>query len=371
MNILEKKKQELIAYRELTICARKTLEKYYEHQQIQDEAGFYDNKQINSAANEISLNTSNLSNIVETSYGSDLVKLNKTKKVCQKCLTWQYAKHQLESPLTRDDEETNDLIMDLFLLNDQFNSAKYLIRKLKLGSKLQFKLDFGHLKHKLLNLNASVMIVIDFDAILSECIAFANESKNSADKEENYDYVYDICYKLLNELKTLNELNNRVLISLCEYLLLKYNDHLTEKQKEELKTIELTANIFEILVKDLTISFETYKRHHSSPLLIIEQLLMNSHIDLCTKAIQMCREAKPCDLTLHAKINKILTKYARKALEFKVYKTIINNDLMASNRHEANARRSPQTISTNIGSKKKSKLFNLYQVQILFFQSYF
>lgn len=274
--------------------------------------------------------------------------------MCQKCLTWQYAKHQLESPSTRDDEETNDLIMDLFLLNDQFNSAKYLIRKLKLGRKLQFKLDFGHLKHKLLNLNASTMIVIDFDAILTECIAFASMNKNVDENEENYDYVYDICYKLLNELKTLNELNNRVLISLSEYLLLKYEELLTDKQKEELKTIELTASIFKILVKDVTISFETYKRHHSSPLLIIEQLLMNSHIDLCTKAIQMCREAKPTDSTLHNKINKILTKYARKALEFKVYKTTISNDLLTSNRHEVNTRRSPQTVATNLGPRKKS-----------------
>lgn len=40
--ILTNKKNELTAYKELTKCARLTLEKYYQHQQIQDAAGFYD-----------------------------------------------------------------------------------------------------------------------------------------------------------------------------------------------------------------------------------------------------------------------------------------------------------------------------------------
>lgn len=40
--ILTNKKNEFTAYKELTRCARLTLEKYYEHQQIQDAAGFYD-----------------------------------------------------------------------------------------------------------------------------------------------------------------------------------------------------------------------------------------------------------------------------------------------------------------------------------------
>lgn len=40
--ILANKKTEFTAYKELTRCARVTLEKYYEHQQIQDAAGFYD-----------------------------------------------------------------------------------------------------------------------------------------------------------------------------------------------------------------------------------------------------------------------------------------------------------------------------------------
>ncbi len=167
--ILNKKKQELIAYKDLTICAGKTLAKYYEHQQIQDAAGLYDNKQINSAANEISLNVS----INGQDADEALVNLSRVKKVCQKCLTWQYAKHQLESPVYREDETTNDLIMDLFLFNDSFSSAKYLIRKLKLSRRLQFKLDYGHLKYRLLNLNAgSSIIVFDLDAVLVECVTF-------------------------------------------------------------------------------------------------------------------------------------------------------------------------------------------------------
>lgn len=74
-SILEKKKQELIAYKELTVCARKTLAKYYEHQQFQDEVGFYNNKQINSAAADVSMNTS-----VEMS--DEMLVLTRIKKVC-------------------------------------------------------------------------------------------------------------------------------------------------------------------------------------------------------------------------------------------------------------------------------------------------
>lgn len=129
--------------------------------------------------------------------------MNKMKKVCQKCLTWQFAKHQLESSSSSDDEETNELIMDLFLMNDQFTSAKYLIRKLNLSRKLQFKVDSGHLKHRLLNLNvSSSIIVIDLELILKECIAFGDNAVKSS-------YVFDICFKLLNEFKDLKELNNQ------------------------------------------------------------------------------------------------------------------------------------------------------------------
>ena len=46
MIILSNKKLEFTAYKELTRCARLTLEKYYEHQQIQDAAGFYDKNEI-------------------------------------------------------------------------------------------------------------------------------------------------------------------------------------------------------------------------------------------------------------------------------------------------------------------------------------
>lgn len=130
------------------------------------------------------------------------------KKVCQKCLTWQYAKHQLESSSSSDDEETNELIMDLFLMNDQFTSAKYLIRKLDLSRKLQFKIDMGHLKHRLLNLNASSsIVVIDLECILQECIAFGGDETKEAIAQSKY--VFDICLKLLNEFKDLKELNNQ------------------------------------------------------------------------------------------------------------------------------------------------------------------
>ncbi len=339
--ILNKKKQELIAYMDLTVCAGKTLAKYYEQQQIQDAAGLYDNRQINSAANDISLNVS--VNGKETD--ADLVNLSRVKRVCQKCRTWQYAKHQLESPATRDDEETNDLIMDLFLFNDSFSSGKYLIRKLDLGRRLQFKLDFGHLKHRLLNLNAaSSIIVLDLDAILAECVAFSQEGT------DGYSYVFEICYKLLNELKTLNELNNQVLVGLCEYVLSKYETLLTKEQAADLRTVQLTADIFQLLVKELGSSFDIYKRHHSEPLMIIEQLLMNSHIDLCSRAVQMCREAMPQDAVLHDRINKVLVRYARKALEFKVYKGVEASSMANS----IDSRRSPQTT---LGiNKKKSKL---------------
>lgn len=273
-------------------------------------------------------------------------------------MTWQYAKHQLESPQTRDDEETNDLIMDLFLLNDNFTSAKYLIRKLNLGSKLQFKLDFGHLKYRLLNLNASSsIIVIDLDAILAECIAFTGEQDNTSDGKS--DYVFEICYKLLNELKTLNELNNQVLVSLSEYLLTNYVNKLSKEQTDELKTIQVTAEIFQILLKEKCIkdSFDTYKRHHSDPLLIIEQLLMNSHIDLCSRAVQMCRDSMTHDPTLLDRINKTLAKYAKKALEFKIYnKTSAagnTSDFGNSNKFDTISRKSPQTVNMAIGSSRK------------------
>jgi hypothetical protein len=213
MIILSNKKVEFTAYKELTRCARLTLEKYYEHQQIQDAAGFYDKNENQGFSS---------TNVIDKNF--NLTNMNKMKKVCQKCLTWQFAKNQLESSSNSDDEETNELIMDLFLLNDQFTSAKYLIKKLNLSSKLQFKLDMGHLKYRLLNLNvASSIIVIDLDAILKECIAFANEnggavSTSSTITESNNNdnhfptkssYAFEICFKLLNEFKDLNELNNQ------------------------------------------------------------------------------------------------------------------------------------------------------------------
>ena len=358
ITLLNNKKTEFTAYKELTKCARQTLEKYYEHQQIQDAAGFYETNNLASfsTTNEYTDNQS-----------LNLTNLNKMKRICQKCLTWQFAKNQLESSSSRDDEETNELIMDLFLLNDQFTSAKYLIKKLKLSHKLQFKLDFGHLKHRLLNLNASSsIIVIDLDAILKECISFAEENAQQShnqvetleeaselfnlntsseqNSKKSKDYVFEICFRLLNELKDLNELNNQVLISLSEYLIGNYNHLLSEQQTREFKIIQLTARIFQILVQERSIPFDSYKRHHSSPLLIIEQLLMNSHIDLCSKTVKLCRDSIN-EPVFHSKINQILAKYARKALEFKVYVNPNPTDA------DSVKSRSPQPFSGSLTSK--------------------
>lgn len=223
-------------------------------------------------------------------------------------------------------------------------------------------MDFGHLKYRLLNLKASSsIIVIDFDKILEECIAFNKKSATSESAEAvltdpiDHDYVFEICYKLLNELKTLSELNNQVLVSLCEYLLSKYDKYLTKQQTDQLRTIQLTAEIFQFLSKELKNSFEIYKRHHSDPLLIIEQLLMNSHIDLCSRAIQMCRDTMAHDTNLHDKINKILVKYARKALEFKMYKNSADNDVMNMfDSNSVDSRNSPQTVNTILAKKKSN-----------------
>lgn len=317
MQALTEKKNELAAYRELTKYARTTLQKYYEHQQMQDAAGYYESK----------------------SDGVDDSNLAKIKKCCQKCLTWQFAKAQLESSSSTDDE-TNELIMDLFLMNDHFTSAKYLIKKHHLSDKLKFKLDFGHLKYRLLNLNvSSSIIVIDLDAILAECVSFREDFKQN-------DYMFEICFKLLNELKDLRELNNQVLISLSEYLFENYRRLLNEQQTKELKTIQLTAKIFQILVQELDDEFDSYKRHHSSPLLIIEQLLMNSHIDLCSKAIRVCRDNLYSDSQLAESINSLLVQYATKALEFKVFKP--KKESSSSDLKELNKfSKTPQGIKIN------------------------
>lgn len=295
--MLQEKKTEFTAYGELTRCARLTLEKYYEHQQIQDAAGYM----------YAPVDSSSSTSAPGGSVAGENSSLNKMKRVCQKCLTWQYAKSQLESGSA--DEETNELIMDLFLLNDQFTGAKYLINKLNLNPKLKFKLDYGHLKHRLLNLNvSSSIIVLDLDSILKECISFSVGPT----------YLFDICFKLLNDFKDLNELNNQVLVSLCEFLIANYKSLLSPGQLRDLKILQLTAKIFQLLVQEDSMGsvFDAYKRHHSQPLLIVEQLLMNSHVDLASKSIKLCREALGSESDFLTQINQLLVRYARKALEF-------------------------------------------------------
>jgi hypothetical protein len=238
--------------------------------------------------------------------------------------------------------------MDLFLLNDQFTSAKYLIRKLNLSSKLQFKLDFGHLKHRLLNLNASSsIVVVDLDSILAECISFAADSDSPS-------YMFDLCYKLLSEFKDLNELNNQVLVSLCEFLINKYKRLLSEEQLRELRVLQCTAKIFQILVQEC-VEFDSFKRHHSEPLLIIEQLLMNSHVDLCTKTVKVCREQLN-DPALNLKINQLLVRYARKALEFRIYSTQSSQQQHLPNLAENSLESGTGTVSTTQGGKSRSPL---------------
>jgi hypothetical protein len=96
-------------------------------------------------------------------------------------------------------------------------------------------------------------------------------------------------------------------------------------QLKELKILQLTAKIFQILVQEDSIQFDAYKRHHSQPLLIIEQLLMNSHIDLCSRTIKLCRDNLN-EPEFLAQINEILVTYARKALEFKAYSKKLSGD---------------------------------------------
>lgn len=180
------------------------------------------------------------------------------------------------------------------------------------------------------------------------------------------EYVFDICYKLLGEIKDLNELNNQVLLSLCDFLLTRYKSRLSDEQTKELKILQLTARIFQVLVGERDIVFDSYKRHHSNPVLIIEQLLMNSHIELCSKTIKMCRDAAINDATFSAKINQTLVRYARKALEFRVYvqQKKSGDQLPPAQQHQQSTT-TPKagfissmsgvvTASVSIGAKKRS-----------------
>lgn len=109
------------------------------------------------------------------------------------------------------------------------------------------------------------------------------------------------------------------MVSLCEFLLTNYTHMLTSQQTKELKILEQTARIFQILVQHESIlPFEAYKRHHSRPELIVEQLLMNSHIDLCSRTLKILRDGLDIDeADFGARLNSLLVAYARKALELK------------------------------------------------------
>ena len=296
------KKKEFSAYQDLITCAQNILEKYYEHQQVQESVGLYDSNNPIWSFSTIELNDNYILNF------------KKMKKFCQLCLNWQYLKGQLEISSNQDNLEAKEWMIDFLLINEKFENAKYIIKKFKLNQNLGFKVDFCHLKYRLLNFNTlSSVIEIDLDSILNECISFSRENVLE------YDFnLFNICYKLINELKDYNDLNNQVLISLSEFLIQKFNHRLNNQQFNELKIIQLTAKIFQIIVQEKGIYFDSYKRHHSQPIFIIEQLLMNGKIDLCAKTIKLCRNNLK-STKLNNDINQLLVIYAHKALEFHLY----------------------------------------------------
>ena len=277
----------------------------------------------------------------------------KLKKICQLCLAWQTAKQILEAPSTSQNDETIDLILSIFVLNNKFQNAKLLCKKLGLNIKFKFKLDYSHIKHRLLNLNLSNIInIIDLNSILlSECITFADEKFQVSELNRvhinpmnneisyqnvsysNYDYyLFSICFQLINELKNLKNVKNTIMIALTEYIFQNYCQFLNEEQLNELRLLELTAKILNLFLVENTnstqtndiINIEHYIKHYSNPIYIIEQLLMNSKIDICSKAINLCRALLPQIKQIHIndEINKILVTYADKALKFR----FVNNN---------------------------------------------
>lgn len=359
IDILLDKKNEFTAYKDLISCAQSVLEKYYEHQQNQDAAGFYDSNNLISLGSMVEL---------DGNY-NPYYNFTKIKKICQRCLTWQFAKTQLESSSNQDDDVNKELIMDLFLLNDKFNSAKFLIKKFNLDKNLKFKIEFGHLKFRLLNLNAvSSIIEIDLDSILKECISFYNNNKIEYDL-----YLFNICFKLINELKHFNDLNNQVLVSLSEFLIRNFIDFLNDDQLNELKIIQLTAKIFQILVQDENIYFDSYKRHHSQPIFIIEQLLMNGKIDLCDKTIKLCRDYLK-NTKFNLDINQLLVTYAHKALEFQIYKGI-RKDCIEQQKNMIQNSSEPKTfnkkmssITNTTSSPSRNSILSNFKTKVLLFE---
>jgi zinc finger FYVE domain-containing protein 26 len=192
-------------------------------------------------------------------------------------------------------------------------NAKYLCRKYRLNKETQFNLDYLHLKSILLNINyTTVITLIDFNQYISnkQCLTFTENNS------------FEICFKLLNELKSLSNVNNTVIVLLCEYLLKNFTDKLSDVQVKDVKILELTSKLFILLLQEHIKQFDTYKRHYEQPLVIIEQLLMNSKIDTCSKVIRLCRELLPqISVNYISEMNYLLVKYAKKALEFRNYST--------------------------------------------------
>jgi hypothetical protein len=280
-----------------------------------------------------------------------------TKKICQICLTWQTAKRKLETSTKSNDYDSINSIIDLLVDQEEYTNAKYLCKKYELNADTRFHLDYLHLKSILLNIKCSTVItLIDFNQYMTnkQCLTF------------NADNPFNICFKLLNELKCLNNANNTVIVLLCQYLLNNFTqptlDHDTVKS---LKILELTSKVYNMLLQERIKHFDAYKRHYESPLAIIEQLLMNSKIDLCSKVIRLCREfmlpPMSATTTFANAINSLLVTYAKKALEFRVYTTsVANSPSMLITSFYSNNSQINDDDQSGTGVKRKSPSFKDY-----------
>lgn len=271
LKFLNDKKKEFEAFKELTECARLTAEKYFDEE------------------NEIELNI-------------DIDK-RELEKICQKCLKWQSAKLLLEQS---DDQQNLNLIFDILLYNNKFSSAKYFSKKLNCNRQINFSIDYLHLKYFIQNINSqnANLNSIDFSELMKSQEDFGHLNKD--------EYLFEIFLKLFHELKTTSK--SSLIVVLSEHLLINFNKNLNATQKSELLTIQLSHKIFLLALNDSNFNLDAYIKLHNQPLVVIEQLLMNSKIDLCIGAVKLVRESS---LDLRNDLNKILVSYAQKALVFK------------------------------------------------------
>lgn len=64
----------------------------------------------------------------------------------------------------------------------------------------------------------------------------------------------------------------------------------------------------------------------SNPLLIIEQLLMNTSLNALAKVLKKVRQITDTELINQSEVNKLITSYASKAVEFDFVKTIKSSE---------------------------------------------